>query len=72
MSTIYLLVCWNLERNHTAEDIAFSLDKPHATAYASRELAEAALSAELEGKANGLRGFDFYEIRPLHVQDSQN
>lgn len=68
--TIYLLVCWNLERNYTAEDIAYGLDKPHATAYASRDLANAALRIEQASKANGLRGFDFYEVRPLHVQDS--
>jgi hypothetical protein len=70
MTTIYLLICWNLERNYTAADIAFNLDKPHATAYASRELAEAALSVEQASKANGLRGFDFYEIRPAQIQES--
>jgi hypothetical protein len=67
---IYLLVCWSLERNYTAEDIAYGLDKPHVTPYESQALAEAALVAELAAKANGLRGFDFYEVRPVQVQDS--
>ena len=72
MTTIYLLVCWSLESSYTAEDIAFDLNKPHVTAFASRDLANAALRTEQVGKASGLRGFDFYEVRPLQVQDSQN